>query len=119
MMCPGYTFELQFHTPEGMAMKMGESHHLYEEVRSPKRAESERLGLYLQLKGLWDTLPVCLALWRTLKLGTPPGLVLRILVNRIFSHVILTRGLMSCACQLAPGTNGCGGDRAELPLPGP
>jgi hypothetical protein len=64
MMCPGYTFELQFHTPEGMAMKMGESHHLYEEVRSPKRAESERLGIYLQLKGLWDALPVCLALWR-------------------------------------------------------
>ena len=54
----GYTFELQFHTPEGMAMKMGESHRLYEEVRSPKRTESERLEFYLQLKGLWDSLPV-------------------------------------------------------------
>ena len=54
----GYTFELQFHTPEGMEMKMGESHRLYEEVRSPKRKQSERLDLYLQLKGLWDSLPV-------------------------------------------------------------
>jgi hypothetical protein len=41
-----------------MEMKMGESHHLYEEVRSPKRPEAERVDLYLQLKGLWDKLPV-------------------------------------------------------------
>ena len=54
----GYTFELQFHTPEGMALKMGESHHLYEGVRSPKKPDSERVKLYLQLKGLWDRLPV-------------------------------------------------------------
>ena len=54
----GYTFELQFHTPEGMALKMGESHHLYEGVRSPKKSDSERVKLYLQLKSLWDRLPV-------------------------------------------------------------
>ena len=54
----GYTFELQFHTPEGMEMKMGESHHIYEEVRSPKRPESERLEYYIKLKSLWDKLPV-------------------------------------------------------------
>ena len=54
----GYTFELQFHTPEGMQLKMGESHHLYAEVRSPRRPDSERVKLYLQLKRLWDDLPV-------------------------------------------------------------
>lgn len=54
----GYTFELQFHTPEGMALKMGESHHLYECVRSPQKSDSERVKLYLQLKSLWDRLPV-------------------------------------------------------------
>ena len=58
---PGYTFELQFHTPEGMVLKMGESHHLYEEVRSPRRPEAERINLYLQLKGLWDNIPVRIA----------------------------------------------------------
>ena len=37
---------------------MGESHHLYAQVRSPRRPESERVMLYLQLKRLWDDLPV-------------------------------------------------------------
>ena len=54
----GYTFELQFHTPEGMQLKMGESHHLYAEVRSPRIPDLERVKLYLQLKRLWDDLPV-------------------------------------------------------------
>jgi hypothetical protein len=41
-----------------MDLKMGESHHLYEEVRSPRRPQAERIKLYLQLKSLWDNLPV-------------------------------------------------------------
>ena len=36
---------LQFHTPESMETKMGRSHHLYEQVRSPKLPQAERVAL--------------------------------------------------------------------------
>ena len=37
---------------------MGRSHHLYEQVRSPKLPQAERVALYLELKGVWDDVPL-------------------------------------------------------------
>ena len=37
---------------------MGRSHHLYEQVRSPKLPQAERVALYLELKGVWDGVPL-------------------------------------------------------------
>ena len=32
--------------------------HLYEQVRSPKRPQAGRVALYLELKGVWDDVPL-------------------------------------------------------------
>ena len=55
--CDGFTFELQFHTPESWQLKQEASHEIYEGFRAlpPGRA---KLVLYEHMKGLWNHVPI-------------------------------------------------------------
>ena len=53
-----YTFELQFHTEESIALKDGHSHELYELFRSPGLSQEAKLEYYRQLKEIWNEVAV-------------------------------------------------------------
>lgn len=53
----GFTFELQFHTPESWQLKQAASHEIYESFRELPPGRS-KLVLYEHMKGLWSDVPM-------------------------------------------------------------
>lgn len=99
-----YTFELQFHTTESLALKMGRSHVLYEEIRSPKQPATAKLAFYRELKQAWNTVPLPVGIMAVSPAHAEPVMTVSELCERIPQRFYYLLGI--CLLQLVPCRRG-------------